>query len=94
MTTMTIEELEAKHGFPPTRRERLARALELGADPLVLEALASAVRTECGPEIHIESKYLGLSRATGWARKGRGAAAEWGRRDGGGFWIGPMTTCT
>jgi hypothetical protein len=86
---MTVDALQTKHGFPAARRARIERAVELGADLHVLEALASAIRTECGPEIHIESKHLGLSRATGWARKGRGDNAEWGRQEGNGFWVGP-----
>lgn len=42
-------------------------------------------RTICLPP----HRYEGLSRGRGWARKGRGANAEWGERTDGGYRVGP-----
>jgi hypothetical protein len=74
----------------PTRRERLAQAIELGASDAALEKLCDAKRTSTTDTIVLPAhRYENLSRGKGWARKGRGDKAEWGERDDGGYRVGP-----
>lgn len=74
----------------PKRIERLARAVELGADDKALEALCDAKRTSTESTIVLPvQRFENLSRGKGWCRKGRGSAAEWGERDDGGYRVGP-----
>lgn len=71
------------------RRETLRIACELGVSDDVLNTLANATRVNRGETITLPARYLHLSRARGWARKGKGDTAEWGEKDGNGFRVGP-----
>jgi len=71
------------------RRERLARAIELGASDGALEALCDAKRTSTSETIILPAqRFENLSRGRGWCRKGRGNSAEWGEREDNGYHVG------
>ncbi len=70
----------------PGRIERLAEAIELGADDQALEAIRLAVRTSKSDTIVLPPhRYEGLSRGRGWCRMGAGGRAVWGERVTGGY---------
>lgn len=78
------------HDVSDTRRESLARALELGADKKTVERIRDAARLARKTTIVIPSgRYDHLSRGKGWARMGRGASVTWGERVDGGYRVGP-----
>lgn len=64
------------------------------AHPLVDDAtfrrLGEALRVGRQSTIVLPAHRLeGLSRGKGWARKGKGSAAEWGERESDGYRVGP-----
>lgn len=71
------------------RQESLDIAVGLGADEKTLAALRAASRLSRGSTIVLPARYAGLSRATGWARCGRGSDARWGEKASGGYRVGP-----
>jgi hypothetical protein len=74
----------------PVRRERLTRAIEMGASDSVLEAICHAARTSTTATIVLpQHRFEHLSRGKGWARKGRGEKVQWGEREDGGYRVGP-----
>lgn len=84
-----LEEMIARAACE-TRNESLRLAVEAGADRATLELIADAIRVSRGPEITLpRGRYGHCSRATGWARKGRGDSAEWGERTDTGYRVGP-----
>src|SRR5690606_24636110 len=77
-------------GAGETRRESLRLAIEAGAPRKTLEQIAEAVRVKrCDTITLPPGRYERLSRGRGWARKGKGASAEWGERVDGGYRVGP-----
>lgn len=80
----------ANSGVSETRRESLQLAIAAGADRATLDQLAEAVRLSRQSTIKLpRGKYEHCSRGKGWARKGRGADAEWGENTGSGYVVGP-----
>lgn len=76
--------------IPEVRRERLAQAVELGADDALLRVLCDAVRISRTDTILLPAHRLeGKSRGKGWARKGNRDSAVWGEREEGGYRVGP-----
>ena len=76
------------------RRENLARAAALGADRATLEALRDAARLKRAPYIVLPPhRFEGLSRGRGWARSGKGVAAQWGERVDSGYKVDPGRWC-
>lgn len=76
------------------RRESLRLAAEAGADDATLRRLAAATRLSRFPHIDLPARYAGLSRSKGWARLGRGDAAQWGEESKGGFRVATPGTWT
>lgn len=90
--TPALEELLANCEVKDSRKDRLVKAIELGATREVLERIRDAVRTRDTDTIRLPQNRLeGKSRGRGWARKGKGDSAEWGERDGGYYLVGPGT---
>lgn len=72
------------------RIQTLGRAAERGADGSALCLLASALRVARKDMITLPPhRFERLSRGKGWARKGKGAAAQWGERTDDGYAVGP-----
>lgn len=88
---MTLEELIGSMEVTDSRKETLARALELGASDERLVELRDAPRVSRKETIVLPPhRFEGLSRGRGWCRKGRGDSAVWGERtDQGGYRVGP-----
>lgn len=89
-TTDRLASLCEGHDVSDARRERLARAIEIGASDAVLVKLRDANRTSTSRTIVLPvQRFETMSRGKGWARKGRGSSAEWGERVDGGYEVGP-----
>lgn len=72
------------------RRATLVRAIEIGADDAAILVLAKAKRTSKHPTIILPlGRYEHCARGKGWARRGRGDAAQWGERTSDGYRVGP-----
>ena len=72
------------------RRATLVRAIEIGADDAAILTLARAKRTSKHPTIILPlGRYEHCARGKGWARRGRGDAAQWGERTSDGYRVGP-----
>lgn len=72
-----------------SRMESLTMAHEL-VDDATFTRLAGATRLYRMPTIVLPRLHLeGLSRGRGWARKGTGDNAQWGKRVDGGYRVGP-----
>lgn len=72
-----------------SRLETLTIAHPLVDDALFAE-ISNALRVSRGAKVRLPAhRFEGLSRGRGWARKGKGAAAEWGERDGSVYIVGP-----
>lgn len=72
------------------RLESLRIAHEAGVADDVFRKLGDAVRLNRRDTIILPKDRLeNLSRGKGWARKGRGEAAEWGEREDNGYRVGP-----
>lgn len=88
----TIETLRARYvgEMSSARLAMLEKAIALGAEDAVLEALVDARRTSACATIVLPAHRLeNLSRGRGWVRKGKGNSADWGERVDGGYRVGP-----
>lgn len=89
---LTIETLVDGHDVSAARRETLETAIALGASDELLVELRDALRVNRNPTIILPRHHLeGLSRGSGWCRKGRGDSAQWGERVDSGYKVGPGT---
>jgi hypothetical protein len=81
--TATLDELCANQ--TAARAASLRLAFESGADEATLRQIAAATRVSRGGSILLPARYANCSRARGWARLGRDAAAQWGEAEATGY---------
>lgn len=95
--TTTTESIEARlsrlgiAGLLEGRTKTVTIAHEAGVDDALIKRIAGANKLKRDSDtIVVPCNSLELcSRGSGWARLGRGGAAQWGERVDGGYRVGP-----